>query len=218
MKNTKNFHNLFIYGKNRLKIAVIGVLAIFLAFGYGCGIYSAIPVTLKGVKDYAFGRQQSFSYPLDQVIAASAHNLRLSGFVIGRIEHFNGKGLVNAKWEGISVKLSLESITPKLIKVASKVSRDNNFREFSSEEELFGNIRNTLQKGLSPDWAELTQGMVKVYLSPDKGSSIIAFLGPGTSAGLISEEGNWGRIALMDKGAGYVALKHLELSSAVDNQ
>ena len=218
MKNNKRFHNPWICSKNRLRTAVIGIFAIFLALACGCGKYASVPVTILGVKDYVFGQQQSFSCPLNQVLAASVYNLRLSGFEIDRIEHFNEKGLVLAKWQGISAKLSLESITSSLTRISSKVRLDNHLREYSSEEELFGNIRNTLQKGQSPDWGELTQGLVKVYLSPDKASPVIAYLGPGTTADRISEEGNWCKIALMDKGAGYVALKHLELSSAEDNQ
>ena len=53
---------IFVRRKLRPLAFMLGV-AIFLQSA-GCHPFSFIPVTVKEVKDYALGRQQSFSYPL----------------------------------------------------------------------------------------------------------------------------------------------------------
>ena len=62
----------------------------------GCAAISVVPVTLKEVKDYAFGQQQSFGYPLEKVLKATVLELRQMEFTIKRIEAFNHKGLIFA--------------------------------------------------------------------------------------------------------------------------
>ena len=51
--------------------------------------------------------------------------------------------------------------------------------------------------------------MAAVHVSPDEKSPVIAYMGSGTTANVIKEEGNWGKIKLMDGGAGYISLKYL---------
>jgi len=204
------FQSILVPIQNRFKSGIIGVSAIFLGLVYGCVGFSAVPVTLKEVKDYVVGQEQSFSHSLDRVLAATVYNLRQTDFVILRIEHFNQKGLIHANWQDTSVKLSMETITPKLTKVSSMVRRGDSLREYSLEEEIFNNIRTILQREKLPNLGKLTREMVKVHLSPDKNSPVIAYMGLGARADLIKEEGDWGKIVLMDSGIGYIALKHLK--------
>ena len=179
----------------------------------GCHVFSAIPVTVKEVKDYAIGREQSFSYPIDKVLQAAVYNLRKMDFVVQRIEHFNIKGAVYAVWKDTSARVSLETITPRLTKVTCKVFTGNNAREYSSEDALLDNVRETLERKTSWDWKELVKGMVSVHLSADSRSSVIAYLSPGAKAELIKSEGEWGKIALMDDCSGYMFLRHLRRAS-----
>jgi hypothetical protein len=176
----------------------------------GCAVLTAVPITIKEVKDYVVGRDQSFSCPLDQVLKSSVHNLRKMGFTILRIESFNQKGLVQADWQMTSVKLSMETITPKLTKVIVKVKSDNTSREYSSEDELFTNIRETLKEEREIEWKGLTKGMVTVHLKPDKNSPVIAYLAPGALTNVIAQEGTWAKIGLMDNCTGFIDNKHLE--------
>jgi len=132
------------------------------------------------------------------------------GFTILRIESFNQKGLVQADWEMNSVKLSMETITPKLTKVVVKVKGSDNSREYSSEDELFANIRETLKEKKKIDWEGLLKGMVTVHLKPNDQSPIIAYLAPGALTNVIREEGQWVKIGLMDNCTGYIANQYLE--------
>ena len=198
----------------RLNIVVIGFIFLFC----GCSVYSLIPVTVKEIKTYAMGQEQSYTDPLNEVLAATVYNLQRSGFIVNRIEYFNEKGLVLASYEDLSVKLSLESMTPRMTKVVSKVHKDSISRQYSSEAEFFNNVRTSLESGQSLDWGTITRGMLKIYVSPDMNSEIIGFLGPGVEAGLIQETGDWAQIALMDRGTGYVLRKHLEPATTTKNQ
>ena len=99
-------------------IASIGILN-------GCAALSVIPVTLKEVKNYIVGQQKSFAYPLDKVMGTSANKLREMDFVILRVESFNEKGFIHAKWHDVDAELYLETVTPKLTKVKNKIRSKN---------------------------------------------------------------------------------------------
>lgn len=203
-------HNPPISILKKLRPAAFTALVVLLLLLSGCAVLTAVPVTIKEVKDYVMGRDQSFSYPIDQVLKSTIYNLRQMGFTISRIESFNQKGLIQADWKKTSVKLSMETITPKLAKVLCKVKRDNSSREYSSEDELFANVRETLKQGKEIDWEGLIKGMVTVHLKPDKNSPVIAYLAPGALADVINQEGKWFKIGLMDNCTGFIVHKHLE--------
>jgi len=188
--------------------AIVALAVVMILFS-GCSPFALIPVTLREVKNYVVAQEQSFSYPLDRVMGATTHSLSQTGFTLSRIEHFNRKGLILAHWEEMSVKLSLESITPGLTKISSRLYRDKTAREFSSEKEIFSHVREILQSERPFHWKEIVRGMVMVHVSPDEKSPVVAYLGPGENADLIDEEGSWGRIALMGDGTGFMKLIHL---------
>ena len=127
-------HNPPISILKKLRPAAFTALVVLSLLLSGCAVLTAVPVTIKEVKDYVMGRDQSFSYPIDQVLKSTIYNLRQMGFTISRIESFNQKGLIQADWKKTSVKLSMETITPKLTKVIVKVKSDNSSREYSSED------------------------------------------------------------------------------------
>ena len=157
------------------------ICIIFICLGLicGCGAWSTVPVTFQEVKNYVFGQQQSFSYPLSDVLGATASKLRQMEFIINRIEHFNQRGLVGANWQGTVVQVSFEAITPRLTKAKSKFWRENHSREFSSERALLKDVEATLQQNNPVNWNGMTSGMIRVHASPDKKSSVVAYLRPG---------------------------------------
>ncbi len=189
-----------------MRCLVVWFLAWWLS---GCSVWSAVPVTLKEVKDYVVGQEQSFSNPLNQVLAATVFSLKKSRFTVVRIEHFNKKGLVRGDWDEASVKLTMEAITPGMTKVSSKVHRGEASREFSSEIEIFTQIRRILESQTPLQWEKLVHGMVTVHTEPRDSAPVIAYLGTGATAGVITDHDGWSRISLMDEGAGYILSRHL---------
>jgi len=184
----------------------------------GCSPFSAASTIFSQAKPYVVSQKQSFSHPLNKVMAASADCLRDTGFDVARVEHFNEKGLILGRWKDISVRLSMEAITPGMTKVAGKIHSSSSFREFSSETEIFTRVRSILERKEPLNWRELVSGMVAVHASPDEKSPVIAYFGPGANADVIIEEGDWGMIALMDNSAGYIPTIHIGTARAVQAQ
>ena len=71
----------------------------------GCEFFAVVPFTLTEFKTYLVGKEESFSYPLNQVLEATVYNLDRIGFDIQRVERFNQKGLIYAVWKGTTVNL-----------------------------------------------------------------------------------------------------------------
>ena len=193
--------------KIKILIAITSVFGVL--FGTGCGFFAAVPFTLSEMKTYLVGKEESLSYPLDLVLQATVFNLDRMGFDIQRVERFNQKGLVYAAWQGTSVSLSMESITPTLTKVICTFKRSDTMREYSSEKELYNNIRDTLKLKESPDSKTLFKKMVTVHRAKDNSSPVIAYLGRGSETEIVSRSGEWAEIALMDNCTGYIAFRYL---------
>lgn len=193
-----------------LRALCVNLIWVLFFLLQGCSIYSAIPVALDEFKDLVFSREQSYSYPVNNVLKATVFNLNKMGFVLGRIEHYKEKGLVHADWEDTRVKIKIESITPTLTKVSCSVWRWESAREHSSEDALFDNIRDTLKGDLEVNWDDLTGHMALVHLKADETSPIIAYLGPGEKAEIISKQDGWGEIELMGLYTGYIPLEYLQ--------
>jgi hypothetical protein len=175
----------------------------------GCSAFSAVPVTLKEVKDYAVGSQESFSYPLDDVMKAAVVNLRATGFTLIKIEKTSPRGYIRADWQTTSVKLYLESVTPRLTTVRSKLRKQGGVADLASEDELFEEIHDTLDRGGQLPWDRLSGGMVRIHTQPQAGASVVGYYGTGARIDLDEENGKWGRVALEDGSRGYVLLSYL---------
>lgn len=198
----------FVKKRNRkLYLAGMAALSLFLT---GCVLLSALPVTLKELKDYTVGQQQSFAYPIDDVLTASSYTLRESSFTIVRIEQFNRNALVKAGWNNTLVEFSMESVTPKLTKVNCKIRRGDKTPEYSSEKELFSKVRETLEKERKIDWAAIVKDMVCIHIRPDESSPIVGYLGQGSTAKVMDEAGGWKKVELMDNHYGYVPFESLQ--------
>ena len=204
------FQNMSIYyiRKNR-PCLITGLGAILCLFLSGCILFSAIPVTLKELKDYTVGQEQSFSYPIDKVLEASAYRLRESGFTIVRIEKFNQNGLVKADWKNTSVEFFMKSVTPKLTKVNCKIRKGDKTPEYSSEKELFSNVRETLKQDREFGWSDIIKDMVTIHIRPEESSPIVGYLSQGSTVKVLDEGGGWKKIELMDNHYGYVPFELL---------
>ena len=193
----------------KIKILIVITSVFGVLFGTGCGFFGAIPFTLSEMKAYLAGKEESLSYPLDPILQATVFNLDRMGYDIQRVEMFNQKGLVYAAWQGNSARISMESITPNLTKVICTFKRPDTMREYSSEKELYNNIRDTLKLKELPDRKTLFKKMITVHLSKDNNSPIIAYLGRGSETEIVSRSGEWAEIALMDNCTGYIAFRYL---------
>jgi hypothetical protein len=191
------------------KLFIAAVYAFAVLFATGCAFFAAVPVTVSEIKTYLVGKEESLSYPLNRVLESTVYNLDHMGFDIERVERFNQKGLIHAVWQGTSVSLLLETITPNLTKVICTFKRSDTMREYSSEKELLNNVRETLKLKQIPDSEALFKGMVTVHLSMDTASPVIAYLGRGAEAEIVSRSGEWAEIALMDNCTGYIAFRYL---------
>jgi len=190
--------------------------AIFLISLSGCSPLLAVPFTLKEVKDYVSGQERSFAYPLNRVMMTTVFILEKDGFTVYRIEHFNQKGLIQAKWQGTSLEFTLDTVTPKMTRVTGRVHSNRFAREYSCEGALFDKIQWILNRERPFNWKEMTEGMVTVHVSPEQVSSVVAYLGEGSKIELLEERGEWGKIALMQRNAGYIPLKSVHLASERD--
>lgn len=189
------------------------LLGFLLSYISGCGAFSAVPLTLKEVKDYVAGTERSLGYGLDRTLTATVFVLKKDGFDLRRIEYFNHKGLVQAAWEGTSVEISFERMTPKMSRMTSRVKSKTLFREYTCEDALSEEIEGVLHSSKPLNWVELTHGMTRVHVSPDKKSPVMAYLKPGLTVDLVEEQGQWGKILLMDRGAGFIALNQLKVDA-----
>jgi hypothetical protein len=174
---------------------------------------AAVPVTLKEVKNYIVGQQKSFAHPLDKVMVTSANTLREMEFVILRIETFNQKGFIHAKWQDVDAELYLETVTPKLTKVKNKIRGRKKSREYSTEEVFFQSVNTALNQNEATNLNEITDGMIRVHISPENNSPVIAYLGTGEDVEFVEEVGVWSRIGLMDEYAGFAESKYFHKKS-----
>ncbi len=183
---------------------VVPGCALLLAALAGCSSLSLIPVTLKEAKDFAFGQDQSFSYPLSKVLPAMAGSLANAGFQLERIEYFNEAGHIEARWRQTVVAVELVSITPMATKAKGRISSDSISREYSLEETIFENAENALKADQASELNTLVKGMSKVHMGPEANSPVVAYLAQGASVKVVGEDGPWLEISLQNGYSGYI--------------
>lgn len=199
--------NRYIQKKRILMMHALPV--IFLLYLSGCSALWSVPFTLKEIKDYVSGQERSFAYPLDRTMKAIVFVTRKDGFDLERIEYFNQKCLIQAKWEYTSVEIVLETVTPKMTRVTGRVQSNKLSREYSCEGALFDEVQGILNRKHPLNWKEMALGMATVHVSTEKGSQIMAYLRKGSEVEIIEERGEWGKVSLMDRYSGFIAMKHL---------
>jgi len=192
------------------------ILLLVLLVGFaGC---AAVPFTLKEVKDYVSTQEQSYSYPLRQVMLTAGSSLKQLNFTLTRMELLGESGMIRASCGNTKVHLRFDSVTPRLTRMQSKISEYEAMRYFSGEEELFNHVRSLLQEGHRTDLKKLTAKMVSIYLKPDKTSRVIAYIVPGEELMLPESNGTWREMELESGGSGYIGAKYVVYVKAVEKK
>jgi hypothetical protein len=170
-----------------------------------------VPVTLKEVKDYVSERKQSFSNTLDEVLVSAGYSLKALDFELKRIEYVGSRGLIHASAQDTAVHLNFDAVTPNLTRMRSKIITKNGVRYFSSEDELFNQIRAELTAKNRRSFIKIGEGMTPVYLKQDIKSRIVAFFAPGEEVKISAEEQpeQWISVRLKSGGSGYIDKRHI---------
>lgn len=179
---------------------------------WGCSALFLVPVTLKEVKDYVSKREQSFSHPLRDVVVSAGYSLKQLDFKMKRIEYIGNKGLIQASAKQTEVAIHLYAVTANLTRMKSKISTKKGIRYFSTEEELFNQIRKVLANDRPPRFRDVGSEMTPVYIKPDIKSSVVAYLATGEKVDLNEAYRNleWNEIAMKSGAIGYIAASHIK--------
>ena len=181
----------------------------FASFVFGCGSASVVS-PIQGIKQYIVSKEQTYSYPMNQVMAAFVLSLKNSGFLISSIESFNKKTRIRARWQDINVNIMLFEVTPAMTKAKGRIIKAKGSREFSIEKGIFDQTQRILDQNRRLDWNQLTAGMVKVYKAPNENSEVLAYFGTGAYMDIIKDHGTWAEVYLMDGVHGYVIKKYIK--------
>lgn len=194
-----------------LRKVKIAVLLLFFLSSLGCSglILDNGPTTLGEIIKYIQGDEQSFAYPLSQVVIASVASLNNLNFTLSRIELAGDRDLIHADWNETRVIMRFDEVTPKLTRLRIKMSSKEGYRRFSSEKELFNHIRDFLEQGTKPDLRTLTAKMTPVYLEPDSKSRVIAYIAPGVEVAVVENKHEWTGISLVSGGTGYMWTRYV---------
>ena len=196
---------------NHRRILILISCVLFLFSTWGCSALFLVPVTLKEVKDYVSERKQSFSEPLDEVLVSTGYSLKALDFELKRIEYVGSRGLIHASAKDTVVHLNFDAVTPNLTRMRSKITTRNGIRYFSSEDELFNQIRAELAAERKRSYKKIGEGMTEVYLKQDIKSKVVAFFAPGEEVKISVEEHpeRWISVRLKSGGSGYIDKRHI---------
>ena len=191
------------------RLFLSGVILLVVYILSGCAAYTALPVTLQELKHYVVEQQESYPYSLRPVVRAAVCSLRQLEFKIERIEISDHQAYLKAFWGETRVRLEFAAITPTLTRVENRMIRESTWRDYASEKELFLSVRRTLddKEGRLYCWQRAVRGMVPLYLHPESGAAIVAYISPGLSISTSDEEPlppRWAAIALELGGFGYL--------------
>ncbi len=193
------------------KTSILISSVLFLFSTWGCSALFLVPVTLKEVKDYVSERKQSFSNPLDEVLVSTGYSLKALDFELKRIEYVGSRGLIHASAKDTVVHLNFDAVTPNLTRMRSKINTRNGIRYFSSEDELFNQIRAELTAERKRSFKKIGEGMTPVYLKQDIKSKVVAFFASGEEVKISVEEhpNRWISVRLKSGGSGYIDKRHI---------
>ena len=193
------------------KASILVSCLLFSLTMWGCSALFLVPVTLKEVKDYVSERKQSFSNTLDEVLVSAGYSLKALDFELKRIEYVGSRGLIHASTKDTAVHLNFDAVTSNLTRMRSKIITKNGVRYFSSEEELFNQIREELTAKNRRSFMKIGDGMTPVYLKQDIKSKVVAFFAPGEEVKISAEEQPelWISVRLKSGGSGYIDKRHI---------
>lgn len=184
----------------------------------GCAAYTALPVTLQELKHYVVEQEESYPQPLRAVVRAATCTLKELEFKIERIEVGDHQAYMTAGWGETHVRLEFVEITPTFTRIESRMIKENNWRDYASEKELFLTVRRILdgEKEAPNCWSRAVRGMVPLSSRPESGAAIIAYLSPDFSIELNERESRpprWAAIALKLGGFAYLDQRRYSLKT-----
>jgi SH3-like domain-containing protein len=192
----------------RLLLGGVILLASWL-LSSGCGVYSAVPVTLQEIKHYVVEQEETYPANLRRVVRASVAGLEGLQFSVDRIELDERRGYIVAHWQKNQVKLTFTAITPTLTKVENRILKDGSWRDFASEKGLFAAVHRALDdsRGRLDAWQRAVRRMVPLHQRPESGATVVAWIRPELEVKVDTEASpspRWAAIALKMGGLGYL--------------
>jgi len=200
----------------RLSLGGIILFASWL-LSSGCGVYSAVPVTLQEIKHYVVEQEQSYPAPLRRVVRSAVAGLEELRFDVDRIEVDDHHGYLAAHWQKRRVTLSFTAVTPTLTKVESRILKDGSWRDFASEKELFSAVHRALDdtRGRQLAWQRAVRRLVPLHQRSEPGATVVAWIRPAIAVKVDPEASRpprWAAIALKIGGLGYLDQEFYPLS------
>ena len=156
-------------------------------------------------------QEESFSYPVRPVLVSAGYSLKQLNFDLKKVEFPGDRGLIKASAHNTRVTLHINSVTPNLTLMRSKITTTTGERYYSSEEELFNGIHRILNGEGKPSLRDVGAGMATVHLAPDMKSQVIAFIAQGEEVSIRDEapHSDWQKIKLESGDIGYVSTKNI---------
>ena len=197
-------------GDRRKGVGLIIALVLALLFTSGCSYYSAVPLTLKEVKDYVIEKEESVSFPLRTAVVHSVRAMKSLDFEPSRIEMSGEKGMAKGACGSLKIELNFDSITPSLTRIRARIVDSGSRRRFSAEDAFFGAVKEGLSGKTGIDMREMTRGLTPVYFKADSKTPTVAYIGHGERIAIVESRDEWTEIALVSAGSGYVMTKNID--------
>ena len=192
------------YQERKSVLTALQIIVLLFFIIPGCTYYSAVPLTMKEVKDYVIEKEESLSCTLELLAANSVDVMKRIHFEPSRIEMGGDRGLVTGSCKSMTVELRFDSITPTLTKMRGKIMDSNDVRQFSIENAFFENVKKAVSMKRRLKMQELARGMTPVFLKADRGSTAIAYISEGERVDIIEQGEEWTEIGLVAVGRGYI--------------
>ena len=191
----------------RLLLALLVLLLAWLLSG--CGVYSAVPVSLQEIKHYVLEQEASYPADLHHVVRASVAGLDELKFDLDRIEMSTERGYIAAHWQNTQVSLEFTAITPTFTRVESRILKDGRWRDYASEKELFTAVRRALDdnRGVGAAWQRAVRQLVPLHYRPESGATVVAWIRPGVQVEVDREASvlpRWSAVELKMDGYAYL--------------
>ncbi len=209
-------------GGERLSIVRLllgGVILLLAWLLSGCGAYSALPVTLQELKHYVVEQEESYPSDLRSTVRAAEAGLSGLEFNVDRIELSDNRGYIAAHWRETRVSLEFTAITPHLTRVENRILKSGNWRDYSSEKELFTAVRRALdnRRETLDSWQRAVRRMVPLHYRPEPGAAVVAWVRPETTIKIDKESSRpprWTAVSLEMGGYAYLDRQTYRLNPA----
>lgn len=210
--NSGNRHCEIEFGGERLSCLrlLLALLVLLLAWLLsGCGVYSAVPVSLQEIKHYVLEQEESYPGDLHRVVRASVAGLEELKFDLDRIEMSADRGYIAAHWQNTRVSLKFTAITPTFTRVENRILKDGRWRDYASEKELFTAVRRALDgnREVRVAWQRAVRQLVPLHYRPESGAAVVAWVRPGVQVKIDREASalpRWSAVVLEMDGFAYL--------------